>query len=257
MGNRYRGFADWHPNGRNVELLANIEQVLDEYSAHLPLTLRQILYRLVARFDYEKTELAYERLSDLLVNARRGKVIAMDAIRDDDFVERAPACFADEAEFHRAVADWARAFRLDRQQGQPRRLVVWCEASGMVPQLARIADPSCFVAMAEDIEAFAEAYDGNVDFARIAVTAEQAQALGLASALPKPTDKRGSSPTPRLGSWSSLDPADLAAILRETIEARLARAVYDQVLRDEAKSRQGVLSRLGLDQGDGEDGGQP
>jgi hypothetical protein len=115
--------------------------VLDEYSAHLPLTLRQIFYRLVARFEYEKTELAYKRLGDLLVHARRGKVIAMDAIRDDGFVYRAPVCFADAAAFYQEVALWARAFRLDRRHGQPRRLVVWCEASGMVPQLERIADP--------------------------------------------------------------------------------------------------------------------
>src|SRR5258707_14333292 len=31
--------------------------------------------------------------------------------------------------------------RLDRQAGQTRRLALWCEASGMVPQLQRIADP--------------------------------------------------------------------------------------------------------------------
>jgi hypothetical protein len=208
---------------------------------------------------------------------------------------------ADAAEFHQAVADWARAFRLDRQHGQPRRLVVWCEAPGMVPQLERIADPygiavlssggfdsltdkhrlahewaagdqpvsvvhfgdhdpsgvACFVAMAEDIEAFAAAYSGDVDFTRIAVTAEQARALGLASTPPKPSDKRGVFSDTETWQLEALDPADLAAILRRTIEARLDRAVYDQVLRDEAKSRQGVLSRLGLNhQGDDEDGGQ-
>jgi hypothetical protein len=282
MAIRSRGFVGWHPNGRNVELLANIEQVLNQYSAHLPLALRQIFYRMVARFDYEKTELAYKRLGELVANARRGKVIAMDAIRDDGFVERAPVCFADEADFLQAVGDWARNFRLDRQMGQPRRLVVWCEASGMVPQLERVADPygiavlssggfdsltdkhrlarqwaaaaapvsvlhfgdhdpsgvACYVAMAEDIEAFAAAYGGNVVFTRIAVTAEQARALGLASAPPKPTDKRAVFTDSETWQLEALDPADLAAILRHTIEARLDRAVYDQVLRDEAKSRQ-------------------
>jgi hypothetical protein len=114
-------------------------------------------------------------------------------------------------------------------------------------------DPSgvaCFVAMAEDIEAFAAAYFGDVDFARIAVTAEQARAFGLALAPPKPTDKRAVFTDTETWQLEALDPAGLAAILYQTVEARLDRGVYDQVLRDEVKSRQGVLSRLGLDQGD-------
>lgn len=121
-------------------------------------------------------------------------------------------------------------------------------------------DPSgvaCFVAMAEDIEAFAAAYSGDVDFARIAVTAEQARALGLSSAPPKPTDKRGVFTDTETWQLEALDPADLAAILRQSIEARRDRAVYDQVLRDEAKSRQGVLARIELVQDDDEEGGQP
>ena len=65
----------------------------------------------------------------------------MDAIRDDGFTSQLTTFFANaEAFIHNAIA-WAEELRLDRQKGQARRLVVWCEASGMVPQLARIADP--------------------------------------------------------------------------------------------------------------------
>jgi hypothetical protein len=303
MGNRRRGFTDWHPNGRNVELLANVEQVLADYSEHLPLTLRQVFYRLVARFDFEKTELAYKRHGDLLVNARHGEVIDMDAIRDDGFVERAPTAFGDEDEFLAVIAAaWARDFRLDRQQDQPRRLVVWCEAAGMVPQLERVVEPhgiavlssggfdrltdkhrlarqwaehgqpvtvlhfgdhdasgvASFHALAEDIEAFADRYDGDVGFARIALTPEQARALHLPSAPPKPADRRGVFNDTETWQLEAVDPAELAAILRQAIDSRLDRAVYHRALEDEADSRQGVLFRLGLDQrGDDEPRGGP
>jgi mRNA interferase HigB len=36
------------------------------------------------------------------------------------------------------VRQTAATLRLDRQAGQPRRLAVWCEAAGMVPQLSRV-----------------------------------------------------------------------------------------------------------------------
>jgi hypothetical protein len=39
------------------------------------------------------------------------------------------------------MASYADQLQLDRQRDQERRLVLWCEASGMVPQLARVAGP--------------------------------------------------------------------------------------------------------------------
>jgi hypothetical protein len=73
MAIRPRGFIDWRPYGRNVGLLDQVRQVLDQYLEHLPLTLRQIFYRLVALYCCEKTELAYKRLAELLGNARRAR----------------------------------------------------------------------------------------------------------------------------------------------------------------------------------------
>jgi hypothetical protein len=45
------------------------------------------------------------------------------------------------ADFWRSVRGWARAYRRDRLEGQPCLVEVWCEAGGMVPQLARVAEP--------------------------------------------------------------------------------------------------------------------
>ena len=80
---RPRGFAPWSPRPETLELIARVNAVLGEYEDHLPLTLRQIFYRLVGAHGYEKTERAYERLGEHLVRARRAGLVSMEAIRDD------------------------------------------------------------------------------------------------------------------------------------------------------------------------------
>jgi len=142
MKTRPRGFiTDWRPRAATLALLGQVQAVLAEYSEQLPLTLRQIFYRLVGRYFYEKTELAYERLGETLNKARRAHIIDMDAIRDDGFTSAVPGFYDGVDDFLEAVAYTARHLRFDRQAGQPRRLALWCEASGMVPQLERIAAP--------------------------------------------------------------------------------------------------------------------
>jgi hypothetical protein len=139
---RPRGFIDdWRPRTETRQLLDQVQGVLDEYRDQLPLTLRQIFYRLVGAHAYEKTELAYKQLTEALNRARRARVIEMSAIRDDGFTSNRPLYFESAEDFLDAVAGWAEEFRLGRQKGQKRRLVLWCEASGMVPQFARVAAP--------------------------------------------------------------------------------------------------------------------
>jgi hypothetical protein len=142
MSARPRGFIRrWMPRAETRELLDRVNQVLAEYIDLLPLTLRQIFYRLVGAYGYEKTEQASERLGEMLNKARRAGLVDMDAIRDDGFTSAAPVFFGDVDDFLATVAAWARELRFDRQTGQRRRLALWCEAAGMVPQLERVAAP--------------------------------------------------------------------------------------------------------------------
>ena len=141
---RVRGFAPWSPQGATLELLEQVRAVLGEYEDHLPLTIRQIFYRLVGAHNYEKTERAYARLCEHLNRARRARVISMDAIRDDGGVVQEPNCWTGidpMRQFWRVVRHMAERFTLDHSAGQKTRLVVTCEAAGMVPQLARVANP--------------------------------------------------------------------------------------------------------------------
>jgi hypothetical protein len=144
---RPRGFAPWSPEKATLELLDQVRGVLDEYEDYLPLTIRQIFYRLVGAHEYEKTERAYARLCEHLNRARRARMIPMSAIRDDTGVVLAPIMWRDAAEWLAATREEAKELMLDRTAGQATRLVVTCEAAGMAPQLGRIANPLGVTAM--------------------------------------------------------------------------------------------------------------
>jgi hypothetical protein len=136
---RERGFAPWSPTPKSLALVEQVRTVLATFRAHLPVTIRQIFYRLVSTVGFPKTEKAYDRLCETLNRARRSGLLSWSDIRDDGFTRREPTSWSSPADWAEAVLDSARRYRLDRQSDQDRRLVVWCEAGGMVPQLARVA----------------------------------------------------------------------------------------------------------------------
>jgi hypothetical protein len=138
---RVRGFAPWSPKAATLELLEQVRAVLREYEDYLPLTIRQIFYRLVGAHEYDKTEQAYDRLCEHLNRARRARLISFDVIRDDGGVVEEPDHWTGVEQFWATVRQMAEDFTLDRSDGQPTRLVTICEAGGMVPQLARVANP--------------------------------------------------------------------------------------------------------------------
>lgn len=136
---RPRGYAEWRPHTKTRALLDEISTVLDEYQDHLPLTVRQIFYRLVGQYGYAKTEKGYARLAEVLVRARRARLIPFAAIRDDGVTIIENAFYAGVEDFHDETARRARSYRRDRQSGQPQYIELWCEAGGMLQQLARVA----------------------------------------------------------------------------------------------------------------------
>lgn len=138
---RPRGFAPYRPQGAARELIDAVAVVLDDYRDHLPLTLRQIFYRLVAAKLLDKSERGYSRLGEILNRARRGALVDFAAIRDDGVTQVGGDGFADLDDVLRTLRDFVANVRLDRQAGQSERLQIWCEAAGMVPQLQRVAAP--------------------------------------------------------------------------------------------------------------------
>ena len=138
---RPKGFITWQPREATQEVLMQVEDILQQYSEYWPLSIRQIFYRLVGIYDYDKTEKAYRRLCEYLGRARRARIIPFEAIRDDGWIRKEPNCYAGPGEFIDNVIRAAEGFVRDKQAGQANRVYLLAEAAGMIPQLAKVAEP--------------------------------------------------------------------------------------------------------------------
>jgi hypothetical protein len=111
--------------------------VLLTYSPYLPLTLRQVYYRLISTHEeYPKTEAFYERLGTVMARARRASLISWDDIRDDGIQN--VLCgdgYDGPDDFFQSIKFAAQAYTRDKHCSQPRQIVLICEAAGMVPQM--------------------------------------------------------------------------------------------------------------------------
>ncbi|MEV2264570.1 hypothetical protein AB0J13_38710 [Streptomyces anulatus] len=278
----------WRPQRKTLRVLAAVDEVLDRYRDHLPVSLRQMFYVLLSDGVLEKTERDYKRMCEYVGMARRSGRIPWDMIRDDTQIAvDAPASFTGTEDFWAAVAVAADGYRVDRQAGQPVRLELWCETAGMVPQLARIgaefgiacysgggfdglagkhdaADRAAaggmgtrilhigdydqsgehmFTSLAQDVIAFAQAAGADVEFERVAVTAEQVVIHSLPTAPPKATDRRSFSGTATTQA-EALPPDILATIVREAIASHRDPAIHHQALAREENERRAIRVQL-------------
>jgi hypothetical protein len=135
-----RGYRDdWSPDRETKVRLGRALQVFDEYADQRPLTCRQVYYRLVAEWKYPKGAKFEGACYRMLENARRAGEIPFSWIRDDGIIST--GSWWNSA--RQAFESWeltARYYSREVQQGLPKRVQVWCEAAGMVPQLATVAD---------------------------------------------------------------------------------------------------------------------
>lgn len=285
---RVRGFAPWKPSAKSEALIADVLRVLKEYEHVLPLSVRQVFYRLVATAAYAKTEASYKALGEAMNRARRAGLVPFSAIRDDGHKVERPLFWGGEAEFLRSMQSRVDWFRLDRQLGQETRLFVLSEAAGVVPMLAQIAKPfgivvasgggfdsvtakhalakeiaSCdepveilhlgdhdtsgthvYSSLAEDVMAFCKAIGAFPTFTRLAVTPEQALAMGLPSAPPKATDRR-SFEGDETWQLEAIPPDVLQDMVREAITSRRDPDIEAELLAKEAEIRNRLRARLG------------
>lgn len=137
---RPRGFVPWTPRSATRVLLDQVQEVLELYRPDLPMTARQIFYRLVGAHHYDKTEQAYARLLEMLTRARRAQLIPMSAIRDDRAQSMGGAGgYSSPAEFWELTRTSAEYYRRPLTEGQPLAVEVWVEAAGMLPQISKVA----------------------------------------------------------------------------------------------------------------------
>ena len=133
-----KGYAEWNPHKKTRVIMAQVKEILAEYYDELPLTARQIFYRLVGKYGYPKSENAAESLNNWLVRARRSRMIPFDSIRDDGASVMKGRFYSSEEDFFGYVQEEANGYERDKLANQHRDIRVYCEAAGMMPQLARV-----------------------------------------------------------------------------------------------------------------------
>lgn len=136
-----RGFIQWEPRGNSKVLIDQVSGILEEYVASLPITVRQIFYRMVGKHDYPKDQAAYQKLVVLLGSARRGRVISFSSIRDDGITIDKPYEYDDPDDLIFDLQNSISGYRVKRLSFQEHDIRIWCEAAGMVPQIAQLVEP--------------------------------------------------------------------------------------------------------------------
>jgi hypothetical protein len=138
---RARGpIEKWRPQPRTRALIADIREILDANRDYWPLSIRAVYYRLLGTGRYAKDPKLAKKISEHVGNARRAGIIPWDAIHDSSMERIESPSWRDDRDWLDAARRAADAFRTDRQEGQPQRLLVWCEAKGMAAMLASVAD---------------------------------------------------------------------------------------------------------------------
>ncbi len=164
---RPKGYARWNPQKKTRIIVSQIKEVLREYRAQLPLTARQIFYRLVGVYGYPKDEKAYERLTNILVRARRAKLIPFEYIRDDGASVMASEHYENKDEFYKRIRTMGENFTLDKLARQGLDVRIYCEAAGMMPQISNVSDDySIPVYSCSGFDSLTAKYDLFTDIAR-------------------------------------------------------------------------------------------
>jgi hypothetical protein len=112
-------------HAKTLELLAVACEVL---AATHPMTVRQVYYQLVSRHAIENTRSQYQRVSDLLVDARREGTIPWAWIEDRLRRPRPVAMWGGLADFARVAQQW---YRRDVWGTQPGYVEVWLEKDAL------------------------------------------------------------------------------------------------------------------------------
>jgi len=116
--------------------LDKVNEIIDDFDkmGH-NLTLRQLYYQLVGKAIIENKNSSYRRLSTLLKDGRMSGYVDWDIIEDRLRKPQIPYCDVGIAE---ALKMTARAYRLDRMEGQPNYIEVWVEKDALSGILSKI-----------------------------------------------------------------------------------------------------------------------
>ena len=152
------GSYPWKPTGNYQWMLSDVLEVIESYREYWPLTQRAWLYRLMSEKKWKKSWEAYDpgtvkkRLSQgkplnknsggglnlILDRGRRAGLIPWGAVQSKRGTRIEPWRVGSPDDFASNLQDLLGGMTVDRQMNQERRVIVGCEADGMVPILESV-----------------------------------------------------------------------------------------------------------------------
>lgn len=120
----------------DIELANKVNEILSEYN--VPLTLRQIYYRLVA-VGLMNAQKVYSNLSGKLSRLREQGLVPWEDIVDLKRQPEKEPSWTNPEEFFGDVSQW---YKRDLQQEQPKYIEVWCEKAVAIDHIINKYDVS-------------------------------------------------------------------------------------------------------------------
>jgi len=123
---------------KTLEIISLANEIIEEYQAQgMDLSLRQLYYQFVARGYLPNRKKEYDRLGDIIGDARLAGLIDWSAIEDRTRELKQLNHYSDPGEIIRLASRW---FRLDHWEGQEYRPEVWIEKNALIGVISGICN---------------------------------------------------------------------------------------------------------------------
>jgi len=128
-------FRDIEFKEDTIDIIVKINKILTQYAGRV--SVRQIYYRFVAADLIPNSQKSYDRIQNIITNARYAGMIDWDAIEDRNREAKRPGEYESGAA---ALNGLVEDFRLNRWEGQPFYVEVWVEKAALAGILATISN---------------------------------------------------------------------------------------------------------------------
>jgi hypothetical protein len=121
----------------NKAMLDMINNILEDYKNDgYILTLRQLYYQLVSKDIIPNNDKEYSKLSNILKKGRMAGIVDWSSIEDRIRVPKLPYWVYGVKE---AIKDTIEQYRVNRMEGQPRKIEIWVEKDALSNILYRVS----------------------------------------------------------------------------------------------------------------------
>lgn len=138
MTGTFRKYVDWKPTPDTLAVLQHIVAVVEKAEEQgMTLTVRQLYYQLVVANVIPNKQREYNRVGNIVSNARMAGLLSWTAFEDRNRTLRGHRAFDSPAQAFRQAAD---SYKIDMWANQPWRPEVWVEKAALEGVIAGICN---------------------------------------------------------------------------------------------------------------------